>query len=146
MSAQDVLNEVCNELERRFNVYDSFDCYNTVRPIKEKNLDIQEIKDIENEFNLKYTNSFNLFLKQIGNYSFPNIVTICDQFTSDYIDGRNLSYLSDYKLNILEFNEFCGRVADVDFIYYLYGDKNREVNRISVSPMLSEMLVFSKIE
>ena len=135
---------IFHELERRFNVYDSFDCYNTVRPIKEKNLDIQEIKDIENEFNLKYTNSFNLFLKQIGNYSFPNIVTICDQFTSDYIDGRNLSYLSDYKLNILEFNEFCGRVADVDFIYYLYGDKNREVNRISVSPMLSEMLVYLK--
>ncbi len=135
---------IYNDLERRFNVYASPDCFNTITPIKEKNLNINQIKDIVKEFDLNYKESFNLFLNQKGNYSFPNIITMCDQFTSDYIDGRNLSYLSDYKLNILEFNEFCGRVADVDFIYYLYGDKNREVNRISVSPMLSEMLVYLK--
>ena len=135
---------IYNDLEKRFNVYDSPDCFNTIRPIKEKNLNIKEIKDIVKEFDINYKESFNLFLHQKGNYSFPNIVTMCDQFTSDIIDGRNLSILIQHKINIHNFSDFCGRVADIDFIYYLYGDEKKEINEMSISPMLSEMLTYLK--
>ena len=135
---------IYNDLERRFNLDESPDCFNTIRPIKEKNLNIKEIKDIVKEFDINYKESFNSFLHQKGNYSFPNIVTMCDQFTSDIIDGRNLSILIQHKINIHNFSDFCGRVADIDFIYYLYGDEKKEINEMSISPMLSEMLTYLK--
>ena len=135
---------IYNDLERRFNLDESPDCFNTIRPIKEKNLNIKEIKDIVKEFDINYKESFNLFLHQKGNYSFPNIVTMCDQFTSDIIDGRNLSILIQHNINIHNFSDFCGRVADIDFIYYLYGDEKKEINEMSMSPMLSEMLTYLK--
>ena len=135
---------IYHDLEKRFNVYDSPDCFDTIRPIKEKNLNINQIKDMVNEFDKKYKESFNLFLNQKGNFSFPNIIDMCDQFTSDYIDGRNLSILYKYNININDFSDFCGRVADTDFMYYLYGDEKKEINQMYMSPMLSEMLTYLK--
>ena len=125
---------IYNDLERRFNLDESPDCFNTIRPIKEKNLNIKEIKDIVKEFDINYKESFNLFLHQKGNYS----------FTSDIIDGRNLSILIQHNINIHNFSDFCGRVVDIYFIYNLYGDEKKEINEMSISPMLSEMLTYLK--
>ena len=135
---------IYNDIDKRFNIYDSPDCIETVNIIKEKNLNLEKIKNIENEFEKNYKDSFNAFLKQKGNYSFPIITTMCDQFISDYIDGRDLNDLTNYNINIDNFYEFCGRVADTDFQYYIFGDEKKQINEMSMSPMLSEMLVYLK--
>ena len=135
---------IYHDLERKINFHKSNECYETVRPIKEKNLELHEVQNVLKEFNNKYKNSFNNFLKQKGDYSFPNIATMCDQYISDYIDGRNLTFFEKYNISVDGFYNFCIDVAQVDFKDYLFGDKEKNVVQLAISPIFNQMLVYLK--
>ena len=135
---------IYHDLERKINFHKSNECFETVRPIKEKNLELKEVKDILKEFNNKYKDSFNVFLKQKGDYSFPNIHTMCDQYISDYIDGRNLTFFEKYNISVDTFYDFCIKVAEVNFKDYLFGDEKKNVVQLAISPIFNQMLIYLK--
>ena len=135
---------IYHDLERKINFHKSNECYETVRPIKEKNLELKQVKDVLEIFNKTYKNSFNAFLKQKGDYSFPNIATMCDQYISDYIDGRNLDIFKYYNISVDEFYTFCIQVAEVDFKDYLFGDEEKNVVQLAISPIFNQMLIYLK--
>ena len=135
---------IYHDLERKINFHKSSECFETVRPIKEKNLELKQVKDVLKKFNEKYKDSFNAFLKQKGDYSFPNIATMCDQYVSDYIDGRNLNVFKYYNISVEEFYNFCIQVAEVDFKDYLFGDEEKNVVQLAISPIFNQMLIYLK--
>jgi hypothetical protein len=71
---------------------------------------------IQNEFNEKYKNYINKFKESNNtNYVIRQINSICEPFIANYIDGRNMSNLTNIGINKDEFYKFCLKSFNVSF-------------------------------
>ncbi len=120
------------------------ECNEKINKIKEKNLENNNIKNLVFEFNLYYKNSFNKLLKEKGEYSFIYIIKICDNFVIDLNYGIDLSFIEKYGINKNNFSNFCEKVNNVKYNHYYFGDEKNEINKVEISPLLNEILIYLK--
>ena len=120
------------------------ECNEKINKIKEKNLENNNIKNLVFEFNLYYKNSFNKLLKEKGEYSFIYIIKICDNFIIDLNYGIDLSFIEKYGINKNNFSNFCEKVNNVKYNDYYFGDEKNEINKVEISSLLNEILIYLK--
>ena len=120
------------------------ECNEKINKIKEKNLENNNIKNLVFEFNLYYKNSFNKLLKEKGEYSFIYIIKICDNFIIDLNYGIDLSFIEKYGINKNNFSNFCEKVNNIKYNDYYFGDEKNEINKVEISPLFNEILIYLK--
>jgi len=120
------------------------ECNEKINKIKEKNLENNNIKNLVFEFNLYYKNNFNKLLKEKGEYSFIYIIKICDNFIIDLNYGIDLSFIEKYGINKNNFSNFCEKVNNVKYNDYYFGDEKNEINKVEISPLFNEILIYLK--
>ena len=120
------------------------ECNEKINKIKEKNLENNNIKNLVFEFNLYYKNNFNKLLKEKGEYSFIYIIKICDNFIIDLNYGIDLSFIEKYGINKNNFSNFCEKVNNVKYNDYYFGDEKNEINKVEISSLLNEILIYLK--
>ena len=120
------------------------ECNEKINKIKEKNLENNNIKNLVFEFNLYYKNNFNKLLKEKGEYSFIYIIKICDNFIIDLNYGIDLSFIEKYGINKNNFSNFCEKVNNIKYNDYYFGDEKNEINKVEISPLLNEILIYLK--
>ena len=120
------------------------ECNEKINKIKEKNLENNNIKNLVFEFNLYYKNSFNKLLKEKGEYSFIYIIKICDNFIIDLNYGIDLSFIEKYGINKNNFSNFCEKVNNIKYNDYYFGDEKNEINKVEISSLLNEILIYLK--
>lgn len=77
---------------------------------------ILSVSLIQNEFNEKYKDYINKFKESNNtNYAIRQINSICEPFIANYIDGRNMSNLTNIGINKDEFYKFCLKSFNVSF-------------------------------
>jgi hypothetical protein len=120
------------------------ECNEKINKIKEKNLENNNIKNLVFEFNLYYKNNFNKLLKEKGEYSFIYIIKICDNFIIDLNYGIDLSFIEKYGINKNNFSNFCEKVNNIKYNDYYFGDEKNEINKVEISPLFNEILIYLK--
>ena len=120
------------------------ECNEKINKIKEKNLENNNIKNLVFEFNLYYKNNFNKLLKEKGEYSFIYIIKICDNFIIDLNYGIDLSFIEKYGINKNNFSNFCEKVNNIKYNDYYFGDEKNEINKVEISSLLNEILIYLK--
>ena len=132
--------------ERRFRLHDA----NICTPLKEiktnnGNTNKDALKLVE-DFSTKYQSALEQFIIGEGqNYSdIVYLNKLTDQYISDVYNGRNMSWISAYGVDPDTFLNDSLNVFQGVIQYYLYGDAERQVYRMAMSPIFGEMLTYMK--
>ena len=142
---------VFNQKEHRFLLFEASSesgCKSNTK-VQKKNLDSLEIVNKQRTFGDNYGTKIVQYIKdtvgkdfekQKSDIYFQHI--FCDTFIADYYDGRDLTKLYNYGLNKEDLIKDCKDLLRVYFEFQRYGDKNRNILRLSMSPILSESFAF----
>lgn len=134
------------DFEKKILIFDSPDCSSQIEKIKKERADSIEIKEIENDFNLKYGMKLNFFHQNIKNeiFKYDYIKQFCDCFISDYTDGREMKKFIALGLDNKKLFEDCNVYYDAHLRHILFYDEDKTVAKIDSSKLLREMLSLMK--
>ena len=132
--------------ERRFLLHDANIC-TPLKNIKTHNgNNNQDALQLVKDFSTKYKASLKKFIIGSGqNYSdIVYLNKLTDQYISDVYNGRNMSWISQYGIDPDTFLNDSLNIFQGVIQYYLYGDAERKVHRMAMSPIFGEMLTYMK--
>ena len=136
-----------NQLERKMNVHDLDECVEERDQIIIYNTgDILEFKEYIVQFNAEYKSAWDkYFTTHQGNYTWREIMYLCDPFLSDYHDAREMKeFKENTGLNLTELDEDCSEFFRNFYLYGFHGDAEKTLAHVGSSKLMKELVFYIK--
>ena len=135
---------IINNIEHEIIINDNSDCLDKI--IENENIifESEMYVNIKQIFNDKYSKKFNKLLHEIGNYSIPYIIDLCDEYISDIYDGRDLNFLNNFDINLTDLEDYCLEISKIYSLITLINEKDNNLLYAMMTPFFRELLYYMK--